>query len=70
VVARRQQLGVASRSEQQGAGFAWTPQAVALLGTASDAKVAQQLGLSRLTVYHARMARGIPAAARGSRQDA
>ena len=36
-----------------------------MLGTASDAKVALQLGLSRLSVYNARMARGIAAAGRG-----
>jgi hypothetical protein len=39
---------------------------VALLGTASDAKIAVQLGLSRLTVYNARIARGIAAAGRGA----
>ena len=63
VVARRTELGIGSVTGTKSA-FDWTPEAVAMLGTASDAKVAQQLGLSRLTVYNARLARGIEAAAR------
>ena len=67
VVAKRGALGIAPAggAATSSAPFDWTPDAVALLGTASDAKVAAQLGLSRLTVYHARMARGIAAAVRG-----
>lgn len=66
VVARRQALGIASATAQagQGGAFDWTPEALALLGSASDAAVAAQLGLSRLTVQQARTARGIAAARR------
>ena len=72
VVARRMQAGVASVTvtKHAGAAFAWTDEAVALLGTAADAKVAEQLGLSRLTVYNARVARGIAAAGRAGQQKA
>ena len=75
VVARRLQAGVASVSsamaaKHKGAAFAWTDEVVALLGTASDAKVAAQLGLSRLTVYNARVARGIAAAGRAGQSKA
>ncbi|MNF11982.1 hypothetical protein D3C80_2133410 [compost metagenome] len=66
MVAQRKALGIASLTEKQGGVFAWTPEAVALLGTASDAKVAEQLGLTRLTVYNARLARGIAPAMRGN----
>jgi hypothetical protein len=61
-VAKRGELKIGSAA---GSAFVWTDEAVALLGTASDAKVALQLGLSRLTVYNARLARGIAAAPRG-----
>ena len=57
-------LGQAAPGRGSRAAFDWTPQALALLGTDSDAAVAQQLGLSRLTVYNARVARGIAPAGR------
>jgi hypothetical protein len=68
VVARRQVLGIASATAQAGqaSAFDWTPEAVALLGSASDAAVAAQLGLSRLTVQQARTARGISPAGRSA----
>lgn len=68
VVAKRGELGIASVSSSSSGGgsFQWSDTAVALLGTASDAKVAQQLGLSRLTVYNARVARQIPAATKSA----
>ena len=43
VVAKRAEQGVASVTSGAGGAFLWTEQAVALLGSASDAKVAQQL---------------------------
>ncbi len=64
VIAKRQELGVASVGAATGAKgrrFAWTDEAVALLGTDSDAVIAGLLGLSRLTVYNARISRGIAA---------
>jgi hypothetical protein len=66
VVAKRTELGIASvTGAAASSAFDWCDEAVALLGTASDAKIAEQLGLSRLTVYNARIARGIAAAGRG-----
>ena len=62
---KRGELGIASVTAAGMGAFDWNDAAVALLGTASDAKVALQLGLSRLSVYNARMARGIAAAGRG-----
>lgn len=67
VIARRQELGIAAIGAAAGAKgqpFDWTDSAVALLGTDSDVRIAEQLGLSRLSVYNARMARGIAAASR------
>ena len=68
VIAKRQELEIAPAAATGAAGssvrparFEWTPDAVALLGKQSDAKVAELLGLSRLTVYNARVSRGIPA---------
>ena len=66
VIAKRQELEIApaaATGTNTGSSkrFEWTPEAVALLGQQSDAKVAELLGLSRLTVYNARVARGIPA---------
>lgn len=71
VVAKRTELDIAPASGATAAtaAYDWTPEAVALLGTASDAKVAAQLGISRLTVYHARVQRGI-AASQGRRKPA
>ncbi|MBF5004478.1 hypothetical protein [Diaphorobacter caeni] len=66
VIAKRQELSIAPAvasgavpSTSHASRFEWTPKAVALLGTQSDAKVAALLGLSRLTVYNARVSRGI-----------
>ena len=66
VIAKRQELEIAPAAATgtitgSSKRFEWTPEAVALLGKQSDAKVAELLGLSRLTVYNARVARGIPA---------
>ena len=66
VIAKRQELEIAAAAAAgtntgSSKRFEWTPEAVALLGQQSDAKVAELLGLSRLTVYNARVARGIPA---------
>ena len=66
VIAKRQELEIApaaatGTTKGSSTRFEWTPEAVALLGEKSDAKVAELLGLSRLTVYNARVARGIPA---------
>ena len=68
VIAKRQGLEIAPAVATGAAGssarptrFEWTTEAVALLGKQSDAKVAELLGLSRLTVYNARVSRGIPA---------
>ncbi|QNP48752.1 hypothetical protein [Diaphorobacter aerolatus] len=68
VIAKRQALSIPATAAGRSATaqrFGWTPEAVALLGTESDAKIAERLGLSRLTVYNARVARGIAAAGRG-----
>ena len=67
MVAKRTELGIASLTGAAArSAFDWCDEAVALLGTASDAKIADQLGLSRLTVYNARIARGIAAAGRAA----
>ena len=69
VIAKRQELSIAPAVTSgavsspsfslHAARFEWTPEAVALLGSQSDAKVAGLLGLSRLTVHNARVSRGI-----------
>ena len=67
MVVKRTELGIDSvTGAAASSAFDWSNEAVALLGTASDAKIAGQLGLSRLTVYNARIARGIAAAGRGA----
>lgn len=61
VVAKRGALGIAPQDSSRGkqSQHSWQPNEVMLLGTASDADVAAQLGLSLAAVRNARMARGI-----------
>lgn len=64
VVAKRGALGIAPQDSRRGkqTQHAWLPNEVMLLGTASDADVAAQLGLTIAAVRNARIARGIAAA--------
>lgn len=64
VVAKRGALGLAPQDSRRGkhTQHAWLPNEVMLLGTASDADVAAQLGLTVAAVRNARIARGIAAA--------
>jgi electron transfer flavoprotein alpha/beta subunit len=61
VVAKRGSLGIAPLDSSRGkhSQHSWQPNEVVLLGTASDADVATQLGLTVAAVRNARMARGI-----------
>ena len=64
VVAKRGALGIAPQDSRRGkhTQHSWQPNEVLLLGTASDADVAAQLGLTVAAVRNARIARGIAAA--------
>jgi hypothetical protein len=60
---KRRVLGIPPFKEpvrEEMASFHWTPQALALLGKASDRAVARRLGISATTVFHKRLALGIP----------
>lgn len=61
VVAKRGALGIAPQDSRRGkqTQHTWLPNEVLLLGTASDADVAAQLGLTVAAVRNARMTRGI-----------
>lgn len=64
VVVKRVELDIAPLDAKRGrsAQHSWTNAEIVQLGTAPDAQVAVQLGLSAAAVRNARMARGIPAA--------
>ena len=61
VVAKRVELDIAPLDAKRGrsAQHSWTNAEIVQLGTAPDAQVAAQLGLSPAAVRNARMARGI-----------
>lgn len=63
VFRKRRVLGIAPYVEpvqKEPPGFTWTTEAVALLGTQSDRRVAQLLGISATSVHNKRRLLGIP----------
>lgn len=50
---------VVARPGRQAGVERWTPEAIALLGTAPDSEIAERLGITRAAVHRARQRRGI-----------